>query len=143
MSFIIILTSFSPFPKWSFKSNLKFYLTIIIHSINLELFPWQQGHSTCMWIHMDDWVWEHIFCGCMCVPKVIQMCVCVCVWNCMGTYESLNEPLMSCYHTHTAIPFRSLKTLVGAPYIPNPSLRHYTLWTKGRLGLMCNSCMKL
>jgi hypothetical protein len=77
MSFIIILTFFSPFPKWDFNSNLKFYLTITINSIKLELFPWRQGYSMCMWIHMEDCVWEHIFCGCMCVPKVIQICISV------------------------------------------------------------------
>ncbi len=100
------------FSKVRFQFKFKFFiLTITIHSIKLELFPWLQDYSMCMWIHMEDCVWEHIFCGCMCVPKVIQMCMCVCEPRQTGSNVQLlheavadehnlpKEPSINCIHT--------------------------------------------
>jgi len=46
------------------------------------------------------------FVGACVYPRLSKcVCVCVCVCNCMGTNKSVNEPLMSCNHTHTAVLF--------------------------------------
>jgi len=51
----------------------------------------------CMKAHV---LWVHV-----CTQGYPNVFVCVCVCNCMGTNKSVNEPLMSCNHTHTAVLF--------------------------------------